>query len=187
MQAVEQLARAPAAAGAARDALLRCCGRFGTRDGGGRAAAARDERRTSLVASPSPEHSGGPVRPGKLAPRFQILEYLRIPSLLGGRGASEIRGGRRRSNSAHRTAPPTAPKVAWVDGGYCDHKVGDLAPEDQQFSATKPISEVPTADRLWTGVGDIMVALRGQVVTKVWRRGYYAAVSYMDSNVGTDR
>ena len=56
---------------------------------------------------------------------------------------------------AHRTAPPTAPKVAWVDGGYCDHKVGDLAPEDQQFSATKPISEVPTADRLRTGVGDI--------------------------------
>ena len=26
----------------------------------------------------------------------------------------------------HRTAPPTAPKVAWVDGGYCDHKAGDL-------------------------------------------------------------
>ena len=23
----------------------------------------------------------------------------------------------------HKTAPPTAPKVAWVDGGYCDKKV----------------------------------------------------------------
>ena len=75
-----------------------------------------------------------------------------------------------------------------MDGGYCDHKVGDLAPEDQQFSATKPISEVPTADRLWTCVGDINLKEKrcvGQVVTKVWRRGYYAAVSYMDSNVGT--
>ena len=26
----------------------------------------------------------------------------------------------------HKLAPPTAPKVAWVDGGYVDKKAGDL-------------------------------------------------------------
>lgn len=26
----------------------------------------------------------------------------------------------------YKIAPPTSPKVAWVDGGYCDKKDGDL-------------------------------------------------------------
>jgi len=76
----------------------------------------------------------------------------------------------------HKTIAPTAPKVAWVDGGYCDKKKGDLCnatawarnlssctADEEHFDAMRPIPDV---------------------VSKVWRRGYYAAVSYVDSNIG---
>lgn len=62
----------------------------------------------------------------------------------------------------HQTAPPTAPKIAWVDGMYVDKKSADVGP-NYHFSPTVP---VPAA------------------VSNFWRRGYYAAVSYMDWNVG---
>ena len=90
----------------------------------------------------------------------------------------------------HKTAPPTAPKIAWVDGGYVDKKTADLpkgytscarqmhctehsfrspvlcvslAADSYQFSPTEPVNDTLAAH---------------------WRRGYYAAVSYMDWNVG---
>lgn len=71
----------------------------------------------------------------------------------------------------HKTAPPTAPKVAWVDGGYVDQKAGDLCKagpdsctaDEKKFNATRPVPDH---------------------VSKVWRRAYYAAVSYVDSNIG---
>ena len=56
MQAVERLARAPAAAGAARDALCDVAAALARATVAAARRAARDERRTSLVASPSPEH-----------------------------------------------------------------------------------------------------------------------------------
>ena len=62
----------------------------------------------------------------------------------------------------HKTAPPTAPKVAWVDGGYCDNKAGDLG-HGYHFNATVPIPDD---------------------IARFWRHGYYAAVSYVDSNIG---
>eukprot|EP01052_Picozoa_sp_SAG31_P025875 SAG31_NODE_2299_length_5981_cov_2.649439_4_plen_197_part_00 len=62
----------------------------------------------------------------------------------------------------HRSAPPTSPKIAWVDGGYVDRKSADVGP-DYRFNATAPIN-----DSLAT----------------LWRRGYYSAVSYVDWNIG---
>jgi hypothetical protein len=32
----------------------------------------------------------------------------------------------------HKTAPPTAPKIAWVDGGYVDKKSADVGPVSLQ-------------------------------------------------------
>ena len=64
--------------------------------------------------------------------------------------------------AVHKTAPPSAPKIAWVDGGYVDGKTADL-PKGYRFSPTAPVNDTLAAH---------------------WRRGYYAAVSYMDWNVG---
>jgi arylsulfatase A-like enzyme len=61
-----------------------------------------------------------------------------------------------------KTAPPTAPLIAWVDGGYVDKKSADLG-KNYTFSPTVPVPDA---------------------VASHWRRGYYAAVSYMDWNVG---
>ena len=62
----------------------------------------------------------------------------------------------------HKTAPPTSPKIAWVDGGYVDGKSADLG-KGYKFNASQPVDDEIAAH---------------------WRRGYYAAVSYMDWNVG---
>ena len=64
--------------------------------------------------------------------------------------------------AVHKTAPPTAPKVAWVDGQYVDGKSGDVGPH-YHFTAN---TSVPDS------------------VARHWRHGYYAAVSYVDSNIG---
>eukprot|EP00040_Diaphanoeca_grandis_P034611 m.215491 g.215491 ORF g.215491 m.215491 type:complete len:620 (+) comp33188_c0_seq1:219-2078(+) len=62
----------------------------------------------------------------------------------------------------HKTPPPGSPKIAWVDGGYVDKKSGDVGP-NYHFNASIPVNDS---------------------VANTWRRGYYAAVSYMDWNVG---
>jgi len=62
----------------------------------------------------------------------------------------------------HKTAPSTSPKVAWVDGRYLDHESADVGP-NYHFNASIPVKDS---------------------VSKFWRRGYYAAVSYVDSNIG---
>lgn len=40
----------------------------------------------------------------------------------------------------YKLAPPTAPKVAWVDGGYVDHKSGDLGP-NYKFEANVSVPD----------------------------------------------
>ena len=40
----------------------------------------------------------------------------------------------------HKSAPPTAPKIAWVDGGYVDGKKGDVGP-GYRFNATVPVPD----------------------------------------------
>jgi arylsulfatase A-like enzyme len=64
--------------------------------------------------------------------------------------------------ATHKSAPPTSPKIAWVDGGYVDKKSGDLG-ENYHFNATLPVNDS---------------------IASIWRRGYYSAVAYTDYNIG---
>jgi hypothetical protein len=38
----------------------------------------------------------------------------------------------------HTSAPPTSPKIAWVDGGYVDHKSADVGPVRKQTHLFAP-------------------------------------------------
>ena len=49
-----------------------------------------------------------------------------------------------------------------MDGGYVDHKTADVGP-NYHFNATIPVKPD---------------------IATFWRRGYYAAVSYVDWNIG---
>eukprot|EP00911_Craspedida_sp_UC1_P002876 UC1_evm1s2104 len=62
----------------------------------------------------------------------------------------------------HTLPPRNSPPVAWVDGGYVDRKAGDVGP-NYKFSPFHPVNDT---------------------VSRFWRRGYYAAVSYVDSQIG---
>jgi len=42
----------------------------------------------------------------------------------------------------HKLAPPTSPKVAWVDGGYVDHKTADVGP-GYKFQVPPPTPTPP--------------------------------------------
>lgn len=59
------------------------------------------------------------------------------------------------------TLAPTAPKVAWVDGGYIDKKTLDLG-----SAKYTPYTPLPTN------------------ISTAWRRGYYASVSFVDKQIG---
>ena len=54
----------------------------------------------------------------------------------------------------HKTAPPTAPKVAWVDGGYVDKKSADVG-MNHKFQPGIPVPDD---------------------VARTWRHGYVGAL-----------